>query len=471
MIDHRDLPGVQLLDEQLRPPAAAHGAAHGGRLRNHGALHRQRVYAAFSSSRAWRRAATSSASAPSIRTISPTTSRSASWVTVVSAGSARASLAIEKCRSASEAICGRCVMQSDLTAARELAQARADRAGGLAADARVDLVEDERGGGAVVGDAEQREHDARELAAGRGLADGARGHAAVRREQELDGVGAARSRLARGQHDLEGRALHREVGEALGDGAREARGGLRRGRRGARRRGARARPWPPRAAPPPARSPPRRSRARRGAGGTARRTRAPRRSSRRACASGGRSRRAAPRRPPARPAPRRAPRHSRAAPRTGRPPRRAGRASARRARRAPASTPPTPSSAAPPAASSSLAPGAVVGLERLRGGVRGAAQRLDVPQALARREQLALLGLVRSGVVDLLKLEREQVELALAGARKARQVLERLLGGADVRHGPAHRPTRRPACSGPQNASSSSSCADASVSRRCSCWP
>ncbi len=52
VVDHRDLARVQLLHEQLRPPAPTHGAAHGGRLQGGGALHRPRVYAAFSSSRA-----------------------------------------------------------------------------------------------------------------------------------------------------------------------------------------------------------------------------------------------------------------------------------------------------------------------------------------------------------------------------------------------------------------------------------
>ncbi len=74
----------------------------------------------------------------------------------------------------------------------------------------------------------------------------------------------------------------------------------------------------------------------------------------------------------------------------------------------------------------------------------GAAQRLDMPQALARRQQLAFLRLVGRCVVDLPKLEREQVELTLACARKAREVLERLLGGPDVRMGlRARRASRR----------------------------
>ena len=49
------------------------------------------------------------------------------------------------------------------------------------------------------------------------------------------------------------------------------------------------------------------------------------------------------------------------------------------------------------------------------------AQRLQVAKPLAPRQQLALLGLVRCGVVDLAKLELEQVELTLT---RPRDVLE-----------------------------------------------
>ena len=126
--------------------------------------------AAFSSSFACRRAATSPASAPSIRTSSPTTAARSSCVTVVRAGSADVSLTIVKWRSASEAICGRWVMQMTWRPAGEDAELIADRARGLAADAGVDLVEDERRRPRLGGDAHEREHHARELAARRGVA-------------------------------------------------------------------------------------------------------------------------------------------------------------------------------------------------------------------------------------------------------------------------------------------------------------
>ena len=63
-------------------------------------------------------------------------------------------------------------------------------------------------------DAHEREHDAGELAARGGLAQRARGHARVRRDEELDLVAAARAvGLARRQPRLEARALHRQLGE------------------------------------------------------------------------------------------------------------------------------------------------------------------------------------------------------------------------------------------------------------------
>ena len=59
-------------------------------------------------------------------------------------GSAEVSLTIEKWRSPSEAIWGRWVMHSTCLLCAELAQARADGARGVPADAGVDLVEHER---------------------------------------------------------------------------------------------------------------------------------------------------------------------------------------------------------------------------------------------------------------------------------------------------------------------------------------
>ena len=121
------------------------------------------------------------------------------------------------------------------------------------------------------GDAHQREHHARELAARRRLAQRARRHAGVGGDQELDLVGAGRAgRLARRQADGEAGALHRELGEALADRVRQPRA---RGRpRVVQRRrvlGEHAARRLQRAARPP-RAPPRRPRARRAAARTPR---------------------------------------------------------------------------------------------------------------------------------------------------------------------------------------------------------
>ena len=161
-----------------------------------------------------------------MRTSSPTTAPRSSSVTVVSAVSPDASLTIVKWRSASEAICGRWVMQTTWRPAESAAQLLADGARGLPADAGVDLVEDERRAAALprAGDAHQREHHARELAARGRLAQRAGRHAGVGRDQELDLVGAGRAgRLARRQADGEAGALHGELGEALAHGVREPR--------------------------------------------------------------------------------------------------------------------------------------------------------------------------------------------------------------------------------------------------------
>ena len=92
-----------------------------------------------------------------------------------------ACLTTRKWRSASDATCGRWVMQSTWRPRRQRAQPLPDRARRGAAHARVDLVEHDgrralRGGG----DAHQREHHARQLAAGGDLAQRARRHARVR---------------------------------------------------------------------------------------------------------------------------------------------------------------------------------------------------------------------------------------------------------------------------------------------------
>ena len=86
----------------------------------------------------------------------------------------------------------------DLAAGGQLAQLLADGAGRDAADARVDLVEDERRRAGLGRRAHQREHHARELAAGRDLAQRAGGHAGVGRDQEVHLVGARWAPYSRG---------------------------------------------------------------------------------------------------------------------------------------------------------------------------------------------------------------------------------------------------------------------------------
>ena len=90
-----------------------------------------------------------------------------------------------------------------LAALRERAQPPADLDRGPAADAGVDLVEDERARRRVapgaVGERDlDGEHDAGELAAGRALAERAGGRAGVRDQQQLDAVGAVRAGLVGG---------------------------------------------------------------------------------------------------------------------------------------------------------------------------------------------------------------------------------------------------------------------------------
>ncbi len=133
-------------------------------------------------------------------------------------------------------------MHSTCLPSAEIAQPLADRAGGVAADPGVDLVEHERrlrhGGdrgflrcrtGAAArrrGTTRhrgEREHHARELAAGSDLAQRAGRHAGVRRDQELDRVAARRARLARGERDREGGVRHRQRGELLAHRQLEAR--------------------------------------------------------------------------------------------------------------------------------------------------------------------------------------------------------------------------------------------------------
>ena len=148
--------------------------------------------AARSSSSAWRRAPSSRSSAPSIRT------SSRDHLGVGQLGDRRArrvggrSLAIEKCRSASEATCGRCVMQTTCPRSASARSCSPTARAVCAADPGVDLVEHERRAAVArrPRDAHEREHHPRQLAARRGLAQRRRGDAGVRRDEELDGVGA-----------------------------------------------------------------------------------------------------------------------------------------------------------------------------------------------------------------------------------------------------------------------------------------
>ena len=95
-----------------------------------------------------------------------------------------------------------------------------DGVGRLAADARVELVEDER---VAAGDDCDRERDPRELAAGRRLRDRRERQARVRADQELDLVGAGRAGLALSQARLELAVAETEAFELGGDRFAEAR--------------------------------------------------------------------------------------------------------------------------------------------------------------------------------------------------------------------------------------------------------
>ncbi len=76
--------------------------------------------------------------------------------------------------------------------------------------------------------------------------------------------------------------------------------------------------------------------------------------------------------------------------------------------------------------------GAVLGLERRRAADRRAAQRLDVAQAPATAQQLLMLGRAGLDALDLVDLERQQVELALPRPGPLAQLLERRVQVAQV---------------------------------------
>ena len=192
-----------------------------------------------------------------------------------------------KCRSASAAICGRCVIVITCARSARRWSTRPTALRGLAADPGVDLVEDER---LAARDRRDREGDARELAAGRGLGDRPERQARVRADEEHRLVAARRAGLALVELAHELALAHADVVQLRGDRIGE------RGRRGAplgaqlvgervrprlgraraprprpqrdrrRRRAPRARRAPPR----PARAAPRRSRS--GSGASRRRS-------------------------------------------------------------------------------------------------------------------------------------------------------------------------------------------------------
>src|SRR6185369_5167333 len=99
----------------------------------------------------------------------------------------------------------------DLAAGAERPQPLADDAGGVAADAGVDLVEDQGAGRAGAAEVAERQHHPRELAARGGVADRRRLDPRVRRQPQLDRLAAARPEVVgvRLEYDLQRRPGHR----------------------------------------------------------------------------------------------------------------------------------------------------------------------------------------------------------------------------------------------------------------------
>src|SRR5215208_6749617 len=112
----------------------------------------------------------------------------------------------------------------DLAGVAERPEPLADRTRRLPAHASVDLVEHQRARLAGARHRHQREHHARELASGGGVANRSRRHARVGREQELDPLGAGRADLFLNVHlDLESGTLHGEGGQLFLHPLRELR--------------------------------------------------------------------------------------------------------------------------------------------------------------------------------------------------------------------------------------------------------
>jgi len=109
-------------------------------------------------------------------------------------------------------------------------------------------------------------------------------------------------------------------------------------------------------------------------------------------------------------------------------------------------------------------------LERLLSARGREPQHLEVAQPVTFDRELLALPAARVDLLDLAQLELEQVELALARARELVQM--RQLTARRAHRGPRRPHASRVArCSGPQARSRISSCAAASISLRCSCWP
>ena len=360
----------------------------------------------------------------------------------------------------------------ELAALGQRAQLRADRARGVPADAGVDLVEDER-----------------RPAAGRvGLR--ARIASMTRESSPPDAI----SRSGPAGTPALGAMTNSTASVPVGPGsrsassianvapsmARSARRATDGGRQARRLRGARLvqrggqarvlgprRPpaprWPRPARPPPLRAP-------RGAAGRPRRGRARPRSSRRACAAGGPGPPGAPRRPRAPRAPPRGPRRSGAARRRGRRPRWPARASARPARRGPRRPrPPRPARhrrrpAARPPRCRPRAPPPPRPPRRTPAAPRGGAGARAAPAARPPRPRRAPPRRSRPA-------RRRAGPARARGPRRAPRARPGSARAPCARPHAAAHASRRAACSGPQASSRSASCAEASVSRRCSCWP
>ena len=151
---------------------------------------------------------------PAMRSISSRRRSSSSSSIRVCVGSP-GTFSTRKCVSATLAICGRCVIVSTWARSARRWQRGGDRVRGHAADAGVDLVEDER---LAPGDGSERERDARELAARGGVGDRREREAGVRPDEERHLVGARSPRLALAKLDEELALAHAERGELLGDG-------------------------------------------------------------------------------------------------------------------------------------------------------------------------------------------------------------------------------------------------------------